>query len=434
MGRNRKRNCKDADGNKMREKSQKCGLRSVLRPEFRERFSKQVYDWCHSATQIVVLGSLLVLYEVNKACDDANEEFFQRDDTVGCKFINYCFGLVLRDYCVHSPLEFREIVVRANPEMNYVDNWPALAALGNAFNTLKDLYITNVKNNLNTWCFTRMRQFFRMKQYEWNEGLPEGLPRISDLDVRNATKELVLGTAVQNRTDFVDLLLEQAHMIGVPPEQIFKDFVRENWFRSIPIFINIQRQITAFHQQHADLNEKWRKHRQNPTKYAKPNIKQPPKIKNFITIPVHCFKMKHIRIDTHLYYQIARKFGVLKLEKGKRGLINISKDQFDRDPDRYWDLIFDMQKIKKIGRKKIFDHAIVTDSMSASLQFLEKQRDTEEKSDEDVAKAWEEGEFEFGLGMDTGVRTWNAIDRLHFKTLSEVTQCIHSFRVSLFSI
>lgn len=226
MVRNRKRNDKNADGTTMKRKSQKLGLKGVLREEYRVPFMNQVFDWCHTATEICVLGSSLFLYNTNVACDDERTlNYFNLTVADGCKIIKNCFDAVLQANCRTLPAGFLEIVQRADPELNNFENWPVRSALNNALNALKTQYITNVRNNLYMHCFTRLKQFFLILQFEANMQLQDD-EKITDLDVRNATKELVLGTVVQNRTPYVDYLLGYAYLIGVPHEQPFKDFVK----------------------------------------------------------------------------------------------------------------------------------------------------------------------------------------------------------------
>lgn len=431
MARNRRWQICAPDGTviKTNDKSQKCGLGRLLRKKFRGPFTHKVYEMCYAATEICALGSMYFLYKANDACEYENTlDYFDKSQKEAENEIKRCFHSVLQDNCTQLEREFLGIMIRGRPALNNIRNWPAQSALGNALNSLKTQYITNVKTNLKRWCYKRMMQFFLLKRYQLNNDLPVE-QHITELDVRNATKELVFGTLVHNRTANVDVLLEEAYLIGVPRNrnETFKYFVTVNWFRCIPIFINIQRQITAYHKQHDALNALWRRFRKKPQRYPQPTIKQPPKIKNFLAIPVHDFKMKNIRIDRHLFHQIACTIGALKLAKGQRkARINISKEQYEEDFEFYWDQVFNMQKINKIkGKWRFFDYAIMTNSVSVSLQFKELQRDAEQMTDEQVVKKLANDDFKFAFGMDTGMRTWNAVNRLHLPTMTEVSDCLN---------
>lgn len=429
MARQRKRSDLNPDGTKMDKKSQKCGLKSILREQYHETFIEQVKLWCHTATQICVLGSSLFLFEVNSHCDN-DVHYFNQSNALGRQLINQCFDRVLRANCNTLPDQFLQIAYDADPEFRYLEAWPERGAINNALNQLKTQYVTNVRNNLVVHCFTRVKQFFILKQHEYNEQLQDNpAARITDLDVRQATKELVLGTAVRNPGANVDALLDEAYLIGIPHDRPFKNYISDNWFRSLPIFVNIQRQITGYHRRYEDLNNVWREYRKQPTRYPMPTIPQPPKVTNFRAVPVHNAHMKNIRIDSHLMYELSCKLGAFKLWRGifSRQPINISRTEYESDLARYWNYLFDMHKIEYIADRKQFDFAIVTDSVSVSLQFLDPKREIErEISDAQIAADWLAGKIDFGLGMDTGVRTWNAVDRLHFHTHTEVRNCMNN--------
>lgn len=172
------------------------------------------------------------------------------------------------------------------------------------------------------------------------------------------------------------------------------------------------------------LNDLWRRHYRDPANNPMPRIPRPPKIRNFRAIPVHNFHTKNIRIDLHLFYQIACKLGALKLAKGKRTkLIDISKDVYDANDANlrfYWDRVFDMDKIDRVGKQKTFDFAIVTDGVAVSLCFVKPEREPISYSDDEIRQMYENMQFTFVLGMDPGVRTWNATVRKHIQSGVEV--------------
>lgn len=84
--------------------------------------------------------------------------------------------------------------------------------MGKSFNYLVDQYRTNVRNNLSTWSYSRIKSFFSLQCYASNiMG-----HNISDIDVKNATKKVMFN--ITERTANVNLLLDQARMIGIPVE------------------------------------------------------------------------------------------------------------------------------------------------------------------------------------------------------------------------
>lgn len=67
----------------------KLSLNSVLKDEYRENFVTVVENWCHTATIISVLASLLFLYKNNKAFDDNDENFFRGNGYATIKPMQY---------------------------------------------------------------------------------------------------------------------------------------------------------------------------------------------------------------------------------------------------------------------------------------------------------------------------------------------------------
>ncbi|XP_031635256.1 uncharacterized protein LOC116348406 [Contarinia nasturtii] len=304
----------------------------------------------------------MFLFKANKAFDDENARFFKGecDEYTNDQFNKYvngvigiCFTSVLQENYHKLPLAFRRTVEQACPDFLRLENWPAREGMGNAFNHLITQYITNLKNNIN-----------------------------------------------------------EAAGIGLPINVDLQNLIRDRWFQTIPIFINIQRQIFDFHAKYERLKQRWFQYRRDPNNNVMPTTPLPPKIKNFLVVPVHDFDMKHIRIDIHLFYLIARKFGALKLAKGKRGQpINIEKTEYDSNPAIYWDLIFDLPKISKLGNGKEFDFAVATDSVAVSLCFVKPERNTPELDNNTIKEKYNNFEFDYVLGIDPGVRTWNATVR-----------------------
>lgn len=349
---------------------------------------------------------------------DGVPDAFGKYDKYSNEVIGECFNSVLQEKYHTLPLAFRRTVEQACHDFLRPENWPTREGMGNAFNYLVTQYITNVRNNLKVWAFSRIKKFFTLKRFELNLNRQDNL--ISELDVKRATKIVMFQSRVE-RNENIDLLLNEAAGIGLPIHENFQDLVRNRWFQTIPIFINIQRQIFDFHARYEMLKQLWYQYRRDPTNNVMPTTPRPPKIKNFSVIPIHDFDMKHIRIDIHLFYLIACKFGALKFAKGKRGRpINIAKTEYDSDPAIYWDLIFDMQKIAKLGNGKEFDFAVVTDGVSVSLCFVKPERNTPELADITIKEKYNNFEFDYVLGIDPGVRTWNATVRKHVRSGNEV--------------
>lgn len=389
----------------------KCTLNKILHPDHCQNFSELIRGYCITATIISVLSSMFFLYKCNRAFDDEDYGFFHGN---GADQIRECFGAILSEKKHTLPSTFKDIIERSVPNFW----WPERQGLGNAFNSLVDQYTTNAKNNIKKWSYSRIHTFFKLKRFQLNLNGHQ----ISDIDVKNATKAVMFAN-IARLSDNVKLLLEQAELLGIEVGVKLCDIVghKTKWFETIGLFINIQRQIFKHHERYELLNDAWRRYLRNPVVNAMPTVARPPLIRNFRVIPLHDFHMKHIRIDIHLFYQIACKLGALKKAKGIFGQpINITKKDYDRNLSEHWDSVFDMSKIMKICGNRTFDFAIVTDSVAVSLCFMKPECVPIEPTNEQIKDDYINKKFTFVLGIDPGVRTWNATLRKHIESGTEV--------------
>lgn len=402
----------------------KMTLKQSLRPAFREAFIALMEKWCKTATYISFLASMLVLYKVNRAMDTNDDAFWTQR---GEDFVRNCFLDVLNGYNFRLPVVFRSMFDRRNP--NFI--WPNREGMGNAFNSLYEQYIVNVKNNLKVHYVRRIRSFLRMRCFEFNHGQlrtrkPANIGIFDEVDIKNATKFLInqrdwtRGDA--NRMDKMQFLLNEVERVGGPSDFNLKQFVTTQWFASLQMWIKIQRYVTHFQTTYSYLNSRWARYHQDPLSNMEPIVPRPPKIHNFNAIPIHNYHLKHIRIDTALFYAIACKLGALKLMVGKSGRkVNISRDWYNQNPSYYWQNVFDMKKIKRIGgNNKTFDCTIMTDSVSVSLIYVKANRALDEIDLAKIRRMYQNFEFVYELGVDPGVRTWNATVRRRIDTGSEV--------------
>ncbi|XP_031622667.1 uncharacterized protein LOC116340344 [Contarinia nasturtii] len=79
--------------------------------------------------------------------------------------------------------------------------------------------------------------------------------------------------------------------------------------------------------------------------------------------------------------------------------------------DELWNLVFDMDKIKQIGKQKQFNFQIVTNSVCVSILY------------EKPAKAWVENSEQatfnnmtYASAIDPNEKTWVAVVRRHIKS------------------
>lgn len=149
---------------KQRRTTIKRGLNKLLRPRFNEEFVFWNENYAIIATRITVLASMMTLFYINKAMDADGEfadNFFDLD---GKTFFKDCFHNVLAENTRTLPREFQNIVREVAPRMK----WPTRQGMGNVFNALIDMYVTNAKTNIKMHTKQHLKKFLRIKQYELN--------------------------------------------------------------------------------------------------------------------------------------------------------------------------------------------------------------------------------------------------------------------------
>lgn len=75
--------------------------------------------------------------------------------------------------------------------------------------------------------------------------------------------------------------------------------------------------------------------------------------------------------------------------------------------------------------KKQFDHQIVSDGVSATVLYLKADRPKPSVSKQEVLRRYFSGWYSYLLGIDPGMRTWNATVRKCLRTGEEVSVFIY---------
>lgn len=316
--------------------------------------------------------------------------------------------------------------------------WPTTTAFGNGFKYLYEQYIDNVKTNIRYHCERRLKTFFKMCVYEFNDHiLRENIPNATlfdHIDIRNAVNY------TYKRRDDTDgdvgrqarlgALLDELRACGAPYDCNIRDFVADNWFQSLRMWLLIQRAVQYFHLTYANVYNSWNLFRKHPLYVQRPTydgatiIPEPPEIRNFTAIPKCSFQRRHIRIDTDALYnllcaakQVPKKLGSIKK------WINIKDFEFRRNPTGGWALFFDMDRIVKMANgKKTFENQILSDGVSATVLYLKPIQAEPEIRNEEIVRKYEAGQFWYELGIDPGMRTWNATVRRNAFTGEEVSK------------
>lgn len=204
-----------------------------------------------------------------EAIDNGDDAFFDKN---GDETIRDCFKGVLAKNIGKTNLMPGRFRVIAQNILGAAFQWPVLNRFGNSFKWLYKQYITNVKNNLNTHCESRLKKFFKMRVYELNAMIRNGMldmPWFNGSDVTNAVK-WAYHRKDHTRDDAIakhkmEILLEQLYDVGAPdtPDDPFniRSYTHLHWFKSLRMWCGIMYEINHFHARYADLNRRWNEHK-----------------------------------------------------------------------------------------------------------------------------------------------------------------------------
>jgi len=194
--------------------------------------------------------------------DEQNWAFFDGD---GAKIIENCFFGVLRQNFNNDtkmPTVFRNWLV-ANLSFRF--EWPNNRAFGNAFRYMYEQYTDNVTTNIRYRCEQRLKMFFKMTAYQINDHiLRNNIPNVTlftDDDCKNALnycyhrRDTTNGDAEAEH--HLGVLLDKLREIGAPPECNISGFVEDNWFKSIKMWVRMQRMVEQFHIDYANVKHSW---------------------------------------------------------------------------------------------------------------------------------------------------------------------------------
>lgn len=330
--------------------------------------------------------------------------------------------------------DFKQSVLRV---LGHDFEWPSNNHFSNSFTYLYEQYTDNVKTNLRTHCEARLKFFFKMRCYELNDIIlrrNEADPVLFDNnDVNNAIKYTYkwldrTGGDAEAQTK-LQMLLDELRAVGAPNDCNIKEFIDDNWFQSLKMWINIQRDIQQFHLAYANVRRSWYFFKSAPHNVTRPFLPEPPEVTNFVIVPICSFQRRHIKIDTTALYNILcgikavpRKIGARMSVKGEMTWINTKQNEFLANMPGSWRLFFDMDKIKELGlNKKTFGNSIVTDGVSCSVMFEKPPKPDIELNKAELIQKIEAGGIRNQIGLDPGMKTFIAAVRKNLVTGEEVT-------------
>lgn len=389
----------------------KVSAETAIRPEFVDLVIPWLEKTSILSTYICELASLLYLNKMKAAYEHGRDtgdwSFFDDPEADGVHIIEGCFYAVLQDYKEAEDMlpEFREKVEGLDAENRFA--WPGNPYFGNHFKYLFQQYARNVVTNLTTHAKKRLNQYLRLTVWAHNINEPDD--RFDQRDIDNALSWAIKRyDSTRNDPERIakrHRLLEHVREIGGPEDHDIAMFTRNDWHASMRMWLHMQDQISRYHDELQANNLA--------------DDERVPKIKNLSVIPICSHMRKAVKVDADVLYRMMCETRLIpKDEHGcqyKVGDITSNKEF-------YFAQIFNMEKINRILRaNKQFHCHIVSDGVSASILYKVPLRVLKElDNDELVKQKYEEGQFIYELGIDPGMKTWNATVRRHIATGKEV--------------
>ncbi|XP_055320564.1 uncharacterized protein LOC129577480 isoform X1 [Sitodiplosis mosellana] len=394
----------------------KMTLKAIVRPQYYQ----QVKDWFTQksieCTKICALASLLFLYKVKSANESNNADFFSGD---GNKEIKDCFYAVLQKNKEKEEMvpDFRDFVENMEAENRF--SWPGNSFFGNQMQYLYKQYTTNLRNNLEMHAERRLYQYLIMRAWQFN-AVSTG-PTLRNDDIKRAVQWTIDRYDPIKTTDRHwevkwekrQLLLDMIAEIGGPEDNDVAIYTTSEgtWFKSINMWLTMQMEVDNFHI------------------WAEENGIEIPKIKNLKVIPIHQFMRQHVKMETDVLIRM-----MSEMRFRLHGLI--IKYEIVEDPmTQCWDEIFDMPKIHRLLKSnKRFRPYIASNGQAVSIMYeVPKSHLDRLVDDEIVRKRYRDGVYVYEIGIDPGMRTWNATVRRNIKTGKEVSCILVSICVCVVS-
>lgn len=413
----------------------KCGLRSIIRPKYRHLIINSIEEKSILSTKICALGSLLLLYKVQNAYDNGrlHREFFTQDGQI---VIKECFDAVLVQNINGMKMvqEFREFVENLDAQHHF--EWPNNRNFGNGLKHLVKTYATNVYTNLKTHCEKRLINYLKLKVFQSNTASPL-VYKYTPKDISSVVNFLIYKKDIQcnsnddevkrMRRDMLIQIIQNISWFNVIDDRLF-DYNQSNWFKSIPMWIAMQREIDEYNMlrsqsyQNANLQQPpngnrkqkrpWRREKQ-----MLDNPNDPPEISNLCVIPICDFKRTHYTLDNDALYRLLSQNRILE----RRGNANILPKEFTRRKDEQWNKYFYMRKIKWfVRRKKEFDFCIRSNGVSVSLQYISPKVEPKPIDLNKIKTEYKNRTVRKVLGVDPGLNKWSSVVQRDIETGKEV--------------
>lgn len=368
------------------------------------------------ATKICELASLLFLTKVREydevLTQTGNSEFFDGD---GMHIVENCFSHVLlknKDEAWMAPW-FREFV---DQELNGEVQWPKNNYFGNYTKYLTKQYARNVKTNLTTHAGKRLLEYMKLIAFYENyrhllrriDGeVDNGFIEFDEYDAKNAVNWAIRQyDSTQGDPDRLRKQRELLSYVHHGRENIAQ-FTENKWLASLPMWLHMQKMIDDYHQWYEKYSE-----------FFKPLINVP-QLKNLAVIPICSHMRKSVDIDSDMLYRMMCETKTITRDENG---IQHTAGFVCQHKEHYFNQIFNMEYINKVLKaNKRFHYLVRSDGVSISILYEVPKNTLEQlENDELVRKRYDDGLYVYELGIDPGMKTWNATVRRHIDSGKEV--------------
>ncbi|XP_031631483.1 uncharacterized protein LOC116345884 [Contarinia nasturtii] len=405
----------------------KMRLNTILRPEFNHIVKPWIEQKSIMSTKITVLASLLFLDKVKSAQMNRQWEFFKNrtypakkgkkkgqlvEKNRGEEVIEQCFYAVLQKNKEGENMEphFRQFVEELSPENNFT--WPKNDYFGNHFKTLCQNHTRCLKTGQTTHCKKKLKNYLRMRAWQFN-AVSTGW-KFDKKDIDNAVDLMIRGyNAIRDthqnadfkrhkRTLLTGMVTAIVREVGGPTnDHNIKDLSKgDYWFKATAMWLVMQTEIDEWHN------------------WAQDNNVKIPNIKNLSVVPLPDYQRKAVFMCNDVFYRMLAESKQLPQVDGRQA----TESYIRQNKEFYWNQVFDLTTInRKLKKNKEFHYTIVSNGESVSIMYrMSKQYEQQMQNDDILRKQFIGGKFAYELGIDPGMKTWNATVRRNIKTKKEV--------------
>lgn len=362
----------------------------LLNNENKERIKEAIAERSICMTRILAIGSLYVLDIVNNNVNNNNFQFFERNPT---EFLTECFQSFTPNQCAQNLPQVEDEFKRRIFEFNI--QFSNCQLLGNVLKYAIDTYRVNFQNNIILHARKRIKLFFRIcGVHATAEEIEHTIKYMFESNSR-VQPNLNLIHVIPNIDEVSNTMYPDGNGQNGFERGFFREYVKDFWFESVFIFRSIQVRVY-------DYQVRCQRDR---------NLR---KVKNFTVVPMSSFKRHHVRLDNESFFCVLKELNIdpkkKSVKKTETGFSRITIEQFIKNKSKYWFEHFNKKKFKSMEKKqKKFHYQIVSDGVSASILFNNKNRSKKLKSDDYIdiiSEKYSNEEYNLVCGFDPGYKNW----------------------------